>query len=112
MLGFWLCNDNLEEVINVDDGDRVDALVALMGRMFNTALHAIDRAGNLTKNFEFRDLGLVMTMYLEWSHGLGDYGLGKNEYDFPWCEHVVADAPEGRHRFENCGFEIYGRGIG
>jgi hypothetical protein len=91
MLGFWLCSGNLEEMINVDDGGRVDEFVGLMGRMFITALNAIDRASKLTKDSEFRDLGLVMTMYLEWSHGLGDYGLGEDD-DIPWCEHVVAYA--------------------
>lgn len=90
MLGRWLC-ENIMEMTGVDDGDRTNDFIALLGRAFLTALHAVDRAGRLTKDSELRDLGLVMSLYLEWSHGLEDYGLNEND-DMPWREHILAYA--------------------
>ena len=90
MLGHWLC-DNITEMTGVDDGARVNALVELMSRAFLTALQAVDRANELKKDSKLLDLGLVMTVWLEWSFGLSDYGLGEDG-EMDWREHVVAYA--------------------
>ena len=100
MLGYWLNNGNMMDMTMVDDGDRVYHLVYLMGNALLAALHAIDRAGKLTKDSEFRDLGLVMNMYLKWSHGWDDYDEEDSEYSdedvddekAPWRANVVAYA--------------------
>lgn len=74
----------------VDDGARVYHLVKLIGYAVLTGLHAVDKAGKLTKNSEIRGLGLVMTLYLRWSHGLDENA--DDEEDLTWRENVVAYA--------------------
>jgi hypothetical protein len=91
MLGRWLCQDTIEEMMMVDDGEHVFQLVRLMGHAFLTALHVIDRAGKLTRDSEFRDLGLVMTLYLKWSLGADDEDF-EDDDELSWREHVVAYA--------------------
>lgn len=91
MLGFWLNNnENGQDVIHVDDGERCGELIKLMGIALLTALHDIDRAGKLTKDSELRDIGLVMTTYLEWAHDLDQYGFDDGQMD--WLKDVVAYA--------------------
>jgi hypothetical protein len=90
MLGRWLCHDNLDEMTMVDDAERVFELIKLMGYAFLTALHSLDRAGKLTKDSKFRDLGLVMTLYLKWSMGAGD-DAGDDD-PVSWRAHVVGYA--------------------
>lgn len=85
-LGHWVQFDNsavLMDVIHVDDGPRVNQLAALMGCAFLTCLDFVES--------EILDLGLVMSIWLDWSRGLGDYGVEETD----WRKDVVAYAKKG-----------------
>ena len=91
MLGHWMQNgDVCGDIMSADDGERVETLFGVFGRLFLTALETLDRAGKLNPDSEFRDLGLVTSLYLSWSDGLGDYGFEGECLD--WRESVVAYA--------------------
>lgn len=67
-LGHWLCNVELFATFaRIDDGEGVTALVHLVGYTFLAILGAVDAAGQLTADSPYRDLGLVMSLYLRWS---------------------------------------------
>ena len=66
-LGHFLMNDAHIAWIAVDDGKRVNELTGLIGCALLTVLNAIDRIEQLKANSEFRDLGLVMALYLQFS---------------------------------------------
>lgn len=50
----WLC---------ADDGDRVQLLSDLIGRTILTALDAVQQVGQLKRDSEFKDLGVVMASF-------------------------------------------------
>ena len=95
MLGHWVkqtatMGEILMTIIGVDDGARASQLMGLFGCAFLTVLDVVDRAGKLNKESEFRDLGLVMSIYLDWASGLEDYGI--DDDDLSWRKNVVAYA--------------------
>ena len=70
-LGLWLnFEDALDPWIGIDDGPRMDALVGLLGRAFLCSLDAIHQPDQLKTESDFRDLGLVMSLWLQWSNDL------------------------------------------
>jgi hypothetical protein len=115
MLGYWLNNDNMMEMTMVDDGDRVYHLVYLMGHALLAALHAIDRASKLTRDSEFRDLGLVMTLYLKWSHDWDDWDEEDSDEDgdddedekVSWRANVVGYAKKAGIDLKTVGCGLY-----
>ena len=90
MLGRWVCGGTIQSIIHCDDGERACQLMGLFGCAFLTVLNAVDSAGKLTMNSELRDVSLVMSIYLEWSHGLEDYGIVDEH--LTWRKDIVAYA--------------------
>ena len=112
MIGYWLNNnDNMMEMTMADDGNRVAHLVYVMGHALLAALHAIDRAGKLTEDSEFRDLGLVMTLYLRWSHDEDDWDEEDSDEDGDgngsWRAHVVGYAKKAGIDLKTVGCELH-----
>lgn len=69
-LAHWINNgETTDPWFMVDDGDRVNEVSQLIGRAFISLLHLLDLAGQLEPDSEFRDLELVMSLYLKWSEG-------------------------------------------
>ena len=80
-LGHWMLGPDIcQTMLQVDDGERIVTLISVFGCLLLTALDAVDRAGKLKSDSEFRDLGLVMSIYLEWSDGLDAYGVDELEW--------------------------------
>lgn len=120
-VGQWLSSDlgqfgDLMTLIGIDDGERVCQRMKVVGCMFLSALDAIDHAGALKVSSRFRDLGLVMSLYLNWSWGLEDYGVG-DDGECEWRRAIVAYAKkagidllqEGAGSDFRRAFEEYGR---
>ncbi|KAK5720344.1 hypothetical protein LTR17_015061 [Elasticomyces elasticus] len=80
-------------LIGTDDADGVCERVEAAGCMFLTALDAVEREGRLKKGGEsrFRDLELVMSLWLNWSWGLDEYSIGQ-EGECDWMKAVVGYA--------------------
>ena len=67
-LAHWINNgETTDPWFMVDDGDRVNEVSQLIGRAFISLLHLLDLDGHLKPDSEFRDLELVMSLYLKWS---------------------------------------------
>ena len=91
---FMKDEESLGALIGIDDGEGVVALYNLIGCAFVTLLDALDRAGQLKEDSEFRDLGLVMSIYLDWSEGMPGYGIDTeimvdDEDGLDWRELIV-----------------------
>ncbi|KAK5682264.1 hypothetical protein LTS10_005390 [Elasticomyces elasticus] len=79
-------------LIGTDDGDGVCERVKAAGCMFLTALDAVEREGELQARSErFRDLELVMSLWLNWSWGLDEYCIGQ-EGECEWQRSIVGYA--------------------
>lgn len=90
----WLEGDTLMTLIHIDDAEGVCHLVRVTGCMFLTALDAIDYAGQLKAQSRFKDLALVMSLWLKWSWGLQDHGVG-DDGEVDWQKDIVAYAKKG-----------------
>lgn len=77
--------------LGIDDSSRVSAMVELVGSAFLSVLDVIDHAKELKPDSAYRDLGLVMSLYLKWSQDLPVDSDG----DENWREKVVAYANKG-----------------
>ena len=75
----------------MDDGPRVCATIELVGCAFFAVLDILDKSGYLTRHSKFRDLGLVMSLYIVWSSCLPEFGIGEDG-ELDWGEDVVAFA--------------------
>jgi len=94
-LGHWLQDTGtLMRWQSVDDGERVHKLMALIGCGFLTMLDCVDRFGSLGRDSEFKDLGLVMSLYLRFSDGLEDYSI--DEESMAWRKYVIGYAKKAR----------------
>ncbi|KAI1871409.1 uncharacterized protein JN550_004403 [Neoarthrinium moseri] len=91
----WLLVEQLNPWMGLDDGERVQETVRLIGLSFLATLNEIDKASLLKKDSTIKDLGLVMSLYLQWSNGLGDYGIDGEE-NIGWRKDVVAYAKKAR----------------
>lgn len=49
----------------IDDGERVFKTFDLVGKAFLAMLNVLDRAGQLKSNSDFKDLALVISLYLK-----------------------------------------------
>lgn len=72
----------------IDDGEGLQETTLLIGRAFISALGEFDRVGALTADSPIKDLGLVMSLYLEWSGSIEDCDAG----EFDWREEVLGYA--------------------
>ncbi|KAK4890628.1 hypothetical protein LTR27_010667 [Elasticomyces elasticus] len=101
-VGHWLnCSSSpfgepvIMTLVGTDDFDSLCARIRTAGCMFLTTLAAIDAAGQLKASSRFRDLGLVMSLWLEWSGKLEDYGIGE-EGECEWRKHLVSYAKKSK----------------
>ncbi|KAK5732197.1 hypothetical protein LTR17_010774 [Elasticomyces elasticus] len=85
----WRSSEDTNMVLISGDGDTATPRVEACGRMFLTALEAVEREGELKAESRFRDLGLVMSLNLKWSADLLQYGIGE-EVQCNWRKDVVA----------------------
>lgn len=96
-------------VMGVDDGERFDQLMALAGCAFLTALDTIERMGWLKPGSEIADLGLVMSVWLQWldesSGGVGD------DDGTDWREGVVGYAKRAGTDLEKEGCSATGQAL-
>lgn len=74
----------------MDDGARTSELIGLIGCAFLMMLTTLDKEGQLTKNSEIKDLGLIISLYLKYSNGLEAYGIDEEELE--WRPTLVAFA--------------------
>ncbi|TKA66115.1 hypothetical protein B0A55_09839 [Friedmanniomyces simplex] len=75
-------------LIGTDDGDGVCERVRVAGGMSLTALDAVDYAGEMKATSRFRDLGLVISLWLNWLWGLEKYGVG-DDGECEWRKSVA-----------------------
>ena len=75
--------------MQVDDGDRVEALTGLIGCAFLSALNALDRIEELKEDSAFRDLGLVMAIYLQFSQEATTTEYSNDDDTTDWQEAIV-----------------------
>ncbi|KAK3672958.1 hypothetical protein LTR78_007068 [Recurvomyces mirabilis] len=87
-LGHWV-NMNTEFMM-MDDGDRAFNLIGLIGCAFIDTLITVDKAGQLSADSIVKDLGLVMSLYLNFGRGQEDYDI--EEGDLQWRSAIVAFA--------------------
>jgi len=72
----------------LEDGERAVATYNVIGWGFLTMLAELERAGQLKRDSEYRDLGLVMIEYIRMGEEWGDYGFEEDG----WVEHIVSYA--------------------
>ncbi|KAK3658006.1 hypothetical protein LTR56_000786 [Elasticomyces elasticus] len=87
----WRSSEDTNMILISGDGDTATPRVEACGRMFLTALEAVEREGELKTDSRFRDLGLVMSLSLKWSADLLQYGMSE-EGQCDWRRDVVAYA--------------------
>lgn len=76
---------------HVDDGERVTQLTRVVGCAILTALNELERIGQFSGDSKFRDLGLVMALYLRWSKAAHATTLTEDG-DIDFQEMIVAYA--------------------
>lgn len=109
-LGHWSQfhnSDVLMRAIHIDDGPRANQLAGLMGCAFLTCLDFVERMVWLKADSEILDLGLVMSIWLDWSRGLPDYGVEETG----WRKDVVAYAKKGGIDLKQAGCAAAGQAI-
>ncbi|KAK3641412.1 hypothetical protein LTR56_006922 [Elasticomyces elasticus] len=90
-IAHWRSSEDTNMVLISCDGDTATPRVEACGRMFLTALEAVEQEGELKNDSRFRDLGLVMSLNLKWSADLEQYGIGEDG-ELQWRKDVVAYA--------------------
>ena len=109
-LGHWFQFDHkaaLMKVIHIDDGPRADQLAGLTGRAFLTCLDFVERIGWLKSDSEILDLGLVMSIWLDWSASLRSYGIE----DTAWRKNVVGYAKKAGIDLKRAGCSAAGQAM-
>ena len=66
----------------MDDGERAGQLIGLIGCAFVTMLEIVLKAKELKADSRFRDLGLVISLFLNWADGQEDYGTPDEEMEW------------------------------
>ena len=64
-LAHWLNHGSSQAWMGVEDSERAGNTLQVVGIALLTALHQLDRAGELKQDSKFRDLGLVMALCLQ-----------------------------------------------
>lgn len=65
----------------MDDGARTSELIGLIGCASVTMLDTLDKGGELKDDSKFRDLGLVISLFLKWSQGQEDSGITEEDLE-------------------------------
>jgi len=86
----------------LDDGERVEKTANLIGRAFLEALNELDLAGKLKPDSEFKDLALIMSMFLQWGADLEGADLEENN-DLIWQKEVLAYSKKAGIDLESSG---------
>lgn len=84
-------------ILDVDDGVRVAETIQLIGKAFISMLNSLDRASQLKPDSEFRDLPLVMALYLKFANDYNDEDmthLVNNEESAKWPLKIVKYAQD------------------
>ncbi|ORY60957.1 uncharacterized protein BCR38DRAFT_412060 [Pseudomassariella vexata] len=88
-IAHWLYLEEPGPWMAIDDGDRMNATVGLIGKAFVSALNDLDRSGMLKSDSATKVRGLVMSVCLEWLEGLDDYGVDE---ELAWRKEIVVYA--------------------
>lgn len=83
--------------IGIDDGDRCCDIYGIIGCAILSALNAIDIAGELKPDSRFRNLALIISLFLIFSVGMEDYGIEEDvgvDRDGKWFEEVPKSEAE------------------
>ncbi|KAF7192058.1 hypothetical protein HII31_06703 [Pseudocercospora fuligena] len=78
--------------LDVDDRARVDSLCGLIGCAILTALNDLDRIGQLACDSPFEDLGLIMALYIRFSHDATSTVFRESDQDVNWQDMILAYA--------------------
>ncbi|CAJ2505323.1 Uu.00g127170.m01.CDS01 [Anthostomella pinea] len=78
----WLLDAEIGPWLMTDDGERVSATVGFVGRALATVLNELDLAQKMTADSEIKDLGLVMSCYLQWVSVVQDQGFDEKELEW------------------------------
>ncbi|KAK6430393.1 hypothetical protein LTR95_013449 [Oleoguttula sp. CCFEE 5521] len=76
-----------DDWIHDDDGDGTAERYVTVGYAFLALLNEVDRLGQLKADSEFRDLGLVMALYVLWAQREADVMSGM--HDDPYWYHKI-----------------------
>lgn len=76
-----------QRCLDIDDGERVNQTASLIGRVVLTVLNEIDLKGWLGPDSIIKDLAIIISLYLEWSSDLPEFGLDWD--DFSWRPQLV-----------------------
>ncbi|KAF2795672.1 hypothetical protein K505DRAFT_335813 [Melanomma pulvis-pyrius CBS 109.77] len=88
-MGWWFCEGEVMNGIILDITEQISDTMNLIGAAFLESLNAIDLLGELKPNSKFRDLGLIMSLFLHWPDDLNkSYGF-EGKY-LAWRKFVVA----------------------
>ncbi|KAK4242861.1 hypothetical protein C8A03DRAFT_28860 [Achaetomium macrosporum] len=74
-LAFFLQTETSWAVTRIDDGDGVEAVFQLIGRLFMSMLALLEREKLLAKDSEIKNLGLIMALFMSWARDSRPYGL-------------------------------------
>ncbi|KXT18649.1 hypothetical protein AC579_9823 [Pseudocercospora musae] len=92
-LGHFL-NSGVHESAWLDSEDRarVESLCGVIGCAILTALNHLDRIGQLAYDSAFQDLGLIMALYIRFSHDASSTVFNENGQDVNWQDMILAYA--------------------
>ncbi|KAI9693573.1 MAG: hypothetical protein M1820_009139 [Bogoriella megaspora] len=88
-LGHWVNTQQLAPWTMIGDCHRYRDTIQLAGCAFLSALNRLDLAKKLTADSDFKDIPLVMSLYVRFED---QFGEGFAKYDREWSEDVVAYA--------------------
>jgi hypothetical protein len=83
----------------LEDGKRLQDTFRLIGCAFISALGELDRAGLLNVDSPIKDLGLVMSLYLQWAGEISDCEDGQLD----WRKEVIGYAKKANIDLEAAG---------
>ncbi|KAK5128308.1 hypothetical protein LTR85_002975 [Meristemomyces frigidus] len=89
-LGHYVSTNDVSTFQMMDDGERTCQLIGLIGCAFVTMLDTLDNEGELKASSQYRDLGLVISLFLKWSSGQEAYGIDDEQLE--WRPLLIAYA--------------------
>jgi len=91
---WWLSAIDEGAFINNEDGEKVCHMTEMLGFTLLRALEELSRADELKSGSAFPDIPIMITMLLEWSHDLHNYGIKDNAVE--WRPHAIAYFKKGK----------------